>query len=783
MQRSWAAQLQTPWGIALLAAVLIPTTLPLMLLAVPLAALAGLLWLSAFNRAAPAPAPAAAPAPEPAGGDTSEQPASIAAKASTQPPASPSAAAAAAAAAPAPFAPPPPRAPAAAAGAAAAAKGPVGGAAILARLRAQREAKAAADAQARRLTVLYASQTGTAAEIAKTIHAEAQARGVKSQVASMNEFGFDNLGAQATPVVVLVASSTGDGDPPDNAAKFYAAARRRTRAADALQGVTFTVLALGDSNYTRFMAVPRALRTRFGDMGAVQFYDSVEADEVDGLEEVVDAWTAGLWPALLEAMHVPAAAAAGAAAPGPPAPDGLQGVPPLPPCRVRLAWREGGDAAEAAPAAAGDGGGAPTAERPFLAALTGARYLTSESSHPDRQVVHLELDLGGSGIEYGPGDALGVLPCNSEALVDALVGRLGLDPGAVFEVAPAEAEAAPAGAAPPLQHLGWPCTVRAALLRGCDLTSPPRKSLLRLLAEHCAAPAERRRLLELCSREGRQAYASAVLEARPTLVDLLRQFPSAAPPLDALLDALPPLPPRMYSITCSPLEAPGRVQVAFTVVRYPSAAGEREGVATSWLHRLAAPLLAGGGAAAAAAPRVPVFLRKGGDFRPPADLSVPWVLIGPGTGVAPFRGFLQERRARLAAARGGGGGGAAAGECWLYFGCRREDHDFLYRDDLRRFEADGTLTRLEVAFSRAQAGKVYVQHLMAASAAPLRELLVARRGYVFVCGDGAGMAKDVHAALLQILAGPGAGAAAEGEAAQALAEMAQAGRYVRDIWS
>lgn len=190
-------------------------------------------------------------------------------------------------------------------------------------------------------------------------------------------------------------------------------------------------------------------------------------------------------------------------------------------------------------------------------------------------MLHLELDLSGSGMRYSPGDSLGVLPENDPALVEGLLERLGLDGDAVFDVAPAEEEeeggtAAGGGGGSSggghhhaerlLPHLRAPCSVRRALARGVDLTGPPRKSLLRLLAEHCAAPEERAAALRLCSRQGREEYAAEILTARPSLLHLLRRFPSCRPPLGALLDALPPLAARMYSLSCSPLESPDKVR-------------------------------------------------------------------------------------------------------------------------------------------------------------------------------------------------------------------------------
>ena len=696
----------------------------------------------------------------------------------------------------------------------------VGGAAILAKLRAQRAASAAAAAKAKEeqatsksLTVLYASQLGTAAEIAKNIHAEAQSRGIKSHIASMNDFGFDNVSADKTPVVIMVSSSTGDGDAPDNSAKFVAAVKRRSNGENRLQGVVFTSLGLGDSNYTRYMAVPRALRNRFLEMGATAFYEAKEADEVDGLEEIVDNWISGLWPAVTAATKVTSTDGGiavdtettnGVETGKENSADGLpQGVPALPRVNIKLEWEQG-EKAEAIRAKEAAGPSEKqrtyrdTAEglyspmQPYWAEVSDAKILTSDTSS-DRKVIHLEIDIKGSGMQYHPGDSIGVLPENSPDLVDKILSRLGVDPGAVFSVKSLE-ESNGTTEKVPLSHLQWPCTLRTAFAKGCDLTTAARKSLLRVLAEHCSEKADKDRLLLLCSRQGRDEYAKEILAARPTLLDVLDMFPSCNPPLDALVDVLPPLPARMYSIACSPAEYSEKVQVAFTVVRYPSKDTTREGVATSWLERICAPLLSSegqenGGIIAnggdGSGIMIPVFLRRGGDFKTPEDVSIPWIMIGPGTGVAPFRGFLQERRAKLASIKGSndGSGDVASieAESWLYFGCRRADQDYLYEADWREFVADGTLTRLEVAFSRAQEEKVYVQHLMAQHAQQLYELIVGKKGIVFVCGDGAAMAKDVHATLVNILAKHGG--VDESAATAQLAELAKEGRYVRDIWS
>eukprot|EP00899_Mesostigma_viride_P019348 jgi/Mesvir1/27414/Mv07211-RA.2 len=493
----------------------------------------------------------------------------------------------------------------------------------------------------RHLVVLYGSQTGNAAEIAKKIGADASTRGFDAKVFAGNEFGLEKLASM--PLLVVVTSSTGDGDAPDNSTKLLAYVKKKTHAPDMLRGMKYTVLGLGDSNYTTFMGVPRTYKKRLAEMGATCFYPCGEADEVSGLEEVVDPWVEGLFKALDKLRNKDLA---GGAAPGSPMPlspaatstqlKELVGVPSTISCRIALNWAKGGASDQTASAAAASRlhamaissasqtvPGSYSATNPFLCTVAASRYLTTHSNtDKDRRVLHLELDVTGSGLTYLPGDAVGVLPENDPAGVQPLIERLGLDGGAVFSVG--SREGSHESGAQLLSHIPPSCSVREAFLRYVDFTSVPRKSLLRMLADYCSNEREAWHLKHLCSRGGKDDYKSEITLGQPTLLDLLDQHPSCAPPLDHLLDLLPPLLPRLYSITSCQAVHGDSIHVAFTVVDYVTETGiRRKGVATTWLERSVGPRV---DAAQRAQVRIPCFLKPSTDFRPPASLKVRWHL-------------------------------------------------------------------------------------------------------------------------------------------------------------
>ena len=642
---------------------------------------------------------------------------------------------------------------------------------------------------------LFGSQTGNAAEICKEMAAEAPAKGFPNvHCNAMNEVDVKDV-LKPGAVVVYVVSSTGDGDAPDNCDSFFTKLKRvaKKEAGVCGAGVQYTVLGLGDQNYSAFMAVPRSFTAAMEKAGAKAFYPRGEADETLGLYEYCEKWQDGLWEPLRGASErAPALAKdpTGGVAPAAPAPApapvpaaaanaaeaDLVGVPALPACRAAVTWLT--DAPTLARYPWGTESSSPpsgadqfTHEEPYLAKVAKSELMTDPKS--DRRVLHVEFDTRGArGLDFEPGDSLGVLPQNDPALVNALAARLGLDPNAVFELGWAEGQA-PSGptSAPPLRHIRCPASVGAALTHAVDVTAPPRKSLLRVLAEACTDAGERRDLLTLCSRGGRDEYKVRCGDECPTLLDLLESHPSCAPGWAELLDALQPLQPRMYSITSAPEAHGGVPAVAFSVVEFSTPLGAtRRGVATNWLDRRASDQTF----------RVPLYVKKSTHFAPPTDVSHPVIMIGPGTGVAPFRGFLERRRAMIAAADAAS---PPPGPAWLFFGCRRRDEDYLYRGDLESFAADGTLTELVTAFSReSSTTKTYVQHRIAERAAEVAAIVAAPEARVYVCGDGANMAKDVHGALVDALAVHVDGMD-EKRASEMLMAMTKEGRYVRDIWS
>ena len=525
------------------------------------------------------------------------------------------------------------------------------------------------------LLVLYGSQSGTAESLAKNVRKFAGTSGFKPEVKELNAVGLDELAAAEH--ALILCSTFGEGDPPDNAQKFF----ERVLADDAprLEKLHYSVLGLGDSSYTHFNKSSRDLDARLEELGAQRAADAVLCDVA--YEDDFDVWKQSVF------ASEPFAAAAGTS------------QPPV------------------------DHGGSGATERytkntPFPATVLEVRPLSGPGSK--KEVNHVEISLAGAGPElaYEVGDALGVWPVNCAQHVNELLAAAGFTGREVVTLK------------------DGPLPLRAALLSKLDVCVVTPKTLEVL---------------------GIDAEVSDVEGCH--VVDLFeRYFPEGTdrPAPQQLAEALRPLQPRLYSISSSPLAHPGEVHLTVGAVRYETHSRARKGVASTFL----ADRVGCGG-------QVGVYLQRSAHFHaPPAD--TPMIMVGPGTGIAPFRAFLEER--------------AAAGEPtenWLFFGDQHEEHDFLYREELAGWLADGVLTRLDLAWSRDAGEKVYVQHLMEKEGAELWSWLE-RGAAVYVCGDASRMAKDVDAALHRVVAEHGG--KTEEEAAAYVDAMKQGHRYQRDVY-
>lgn len=385
--------------------------------------------------------------------------------------------------------------------------------------------------------------------------------------------------------------------------------------------------------------------------------------------------------------------------------------------------------APGAPAVKASGAPGFSRDRPALATLVDAHPLNRAGSEKD--VRHVVLDLSTTDVTYEAGDSLGVFARKNPLLVQSVLDRLG------------------ASGEEMVAHDGEALPLRQVLLSKVDIARPSDESML-FLAERAFNGEEALQLQALARGEGRPELAEA------DLLDLLMAFPSVVPSLPGLLKSLDRLQPRLYSIASSPKAHPREVHLTVSAVRWDSNERQRTGIGSCYLADFAKP-----------GDVVPVFVQKSHGFAPPSDDSVAAIMVGPGTGIAPFRAFLEEREARN-----------ARGRNWLFFGDQKRTNDFLYEDQIIDWQRRGVLSRLDLAFSRDQAEKIYVQQRMRENAAELWQWLE-EGAHFYVCGDAKRMAKDVEDTLLAIAAehgGKGAGAKAW------LDSLAKAGRYQRDVY-
>ncbi|MEM7010886.1 MAG: flavodoxin domain-containing protein, partial [Verrucomicrobiota bacterium] len=495
-----------------------------------------------------------------------------------------------------------------------------------------------------RVVLMFASQSGNAQGLAEQFSEQLMESGFDAPVYSCEDHAEIDLTKEKQ--LMILASTWGEGDPPDNAVEFWA--KLSSSEHPKLPDLRYSVLALGDSNYLDFCAMGKLFDQRFEELGASRLTPRIDCD-VD-FEEPAAAWFADVQ------KHLDAGE-----------------VAPAPKAETPTKKKEAGF----------------SKKNPFPATLLANQRLNGDESNRDTR--HFEISLEGSGLSYDVGDVLGVFPENCPVLVNEILAALGCDGE--------EAVPTPSGVDAPL---------RQVLHSHYGITLPQKKFVK-----------------QFGERVGEDLGEFA---AGREIIDLLLAHPKHGLTAVEFVGLLGKLTPRLYSIASSPNAHPGEVHLTVARVEYETHGRSRKGVASTFLSDRVGE-----------DGQLSVFLQVVKHFNLPKDPNTAIIMVGPGTGIAPFRAFLEERQVS-----------AAAGGNWLFFGNPHRETDFFYEEQLTQMRKDGVLTRLDTAWSRDQEEKIYVQHKMLENAAELWSW-IKKGAHFYVCGDAKRMAKDVDAALHTII--------------------------------
>ncbi|QQF63439.1 assimilatory sulfite reductase (NADPH) flavoprotein subunit [Bacillus mojavensis] len=545
-----------------------------------------------------------------------------------------------------------------------------------------------APAISKEVTVLYGSQTGNAQGLAENAGKQFEERGFQVTVSSMSDFKPNQL--KKINNLLIVVSTHGEGEPPDNALSFHEFLHGRR--APKLDDLRFSVLALGDSSYEFFCQTGKEFDQRLEELGGKRISPRVDCD-LD-YDEPAAEWLESVCEGISEA--------------------------------------EGGSAAPAPAAAPQTGESAYSRTNPFRAEVLENLNLNGRGSN--KETRHVELSLEGSGLTYEPGDSLGVYPENDPVLVDLLLQEMNWDPEEIVT----------------LNKQGDVRPLKEALISHYEITVLTKPLLEQ--AAHLTGSEELRELLA----PGNEGKVKAYIEGRD-LLDLIRDYGPFSVTAQEFVSILRKMPARLYSIASSLSANPDEVHLTIGAVRYDAHGRERKGVCSI----LCAERLQPGDT-------LPVYVQHNQNFKLPKDPETPIIMVGPGTGVAPFRSFMQEREET-----------GAEGKAWMFFGDQHFVTDFLYQTEWQNWLKDGVLTKMDVAFSRDTEEKVYVQHRMLEQSAELFEWLQ-EGAAVYICGDEKHMAHDVHNTLLDIIEKEGNMTREKAEVY--LADMQQQKRYQRDVY-
>ena len=547
---------------------------------------------------------------------------------------------------------------------------------------------AAAQAEQPTITLISASQTGNARRLAEQLRDDLF--GVQLQVNLVNAADYKFKQIAAEKIVVVVTSTQGEGEAPEEAVAFHK--YLHSKKAPALPGVRFAVFGLGDSSYEFFCQAAKDFDQQLSSLGAERLLPRVDAD-VD-YAQAAEQWRSEVVASLKAFVPTSSSQAVAQVASG--AADTLDSTP-------------------------------YTKEAPLSATLSVSQKITGRES--DRDIRHLEIDISESGLRYQAGDALGVWFKNDPALVSEILELLWLDPTETVSIDNAT------------------LAISEALRSRLELTVNSSK-----IVENYAHLSANETLLGLVSdKSALQQFAQ-----QWPIVDMIRHAPAQLS-AQQLVDLLRPLTPRLYSISSSQAEVEDEVHITVGVVRYDIEGRARSGGASGFLaDQLQED------------DEIEIFIEHNDHFRLPAEGDTPVIMIGPGTGIAPFRAFIQQRD-----------NDGAEGPNWLFFGNPHFTEDFLYQVEWQKYVKQGLLTRIDLAWSRDQAEKVYVQDKLREQGEEVWRW-IEQGAHIYVCGDATRMAKDVENTLLEIIAQYGA---MDSESAdEYLSDLRIARRYQRDVY-
>jgi NADPH-ferrihemoprotein reductase len=577
-------------------------------------------------------------------------------------------------------------------------------------------------------------------------------------------------------LIIFVVSTYGEGEPTDNCVGLHEWLQNQSESLSdgeekPLSNLHYAIFGLGNKTYERFNQTARNIDKWCTSLGATRVGQRGEGDDDGSLEDDFISWKETIWTDIAAFMGIDLAAAAEAASG-----DSLRSFKIL---SHSDSWVINAAKKHVYRGELGD----PNAKsfdskNPFYAKVLRSRELFS-GKEPMRNCIHLEFDLAGSRLNYQAGDHLAIWPENKVSEVEKLTGALNIQ-GKLDEVFSMNATDP---ASRKMHPFPCPTTFRAALTNYLDICTPPKPHILQSWVAYLAPNSVERNFYSKLASD-KEVYAREVTSCHATIADLLEKHPAPTLPVDVVLEGLTRVQPRYYSISSSPRYlatqkggSSTQVHITATVLRYESPSKNKvvTGLTTGYLYDIHCKLQSDSTISCI----IPVSIRHS-SFKLPRQLSTPIIMIGPGTGVAPFRGFIQDREAAIDRMKDSSSNGKTVGETFLFYGCRHKEHDYLYSEEWKGHLSSGALTNLEVAFSRDQASKEYVQHKLSKNQDKIWAILQ-QGGHIYICGDAKHMARDVNQWFLETARD--LGKLPDDKAARYLKDLRNRGRFLEDVWS